>query len=46
MEIVGSVDSGISCMAWSPDEELVIMVTGNALASSVRKTWCRIDNAN
>ncbi|KAF9363866.1 hypothetical protein BGX34_003149 [Mortierella sp. NVP85] len=28
LEIVGSVDSGISCMAWSPDDELVIMVTG------------------
>lgn len=30
IEVVGSVDSGISCMAWSPDEELIVMVTGNA----------------
>lgn len=30
IEVVGSVDSGISCMAWSPDDELVVMVTGTA----------------
>lgn len=36
VEVVGSVDSGISCMAWSPDEELVVMVTGNPRRSVAR----------
>ncbi|CAG8433717.1 10419_t:CDS:10 [Diversispora eburnea] len=29
IELVGSIDSLIKCMEWSPDEELVIFVTGN-----------------
>ncbi|XP_060935405.1 elongator complex protein 1 [Limanda limanda] len=28
MECVGSVDSGLTSMSWSPDEELVILTTG------------------
>ncbi|KAI7853743.1 IKI3 family-domain-containing protein [Circinella umbellata] len=28
IEIVGSVDTGICAMAWSPDQDLVILVTG------------------
>ncbi|KAM9377431.1 elongator complex protein 1 [Pholidichthys leucotaenia] len=28
LECVGSVDSGITSMSWSPDEELVILTTG------------------
>ncbi|KAF9112880.1 hypothetical protein BGX27_002637 [Mortierella sp. AM989] len=39
LEIVGSVDSGISCMAWSPDEELVIMVTGEGSILEMTKDF-------
>ncbi|KAF8942635.1 hypothetical protein BGZ47_006286 [Haplosporangium gracile] len=39
MEIVGSVDSGISCMAWSPDEELVIMVAGEGSILEMTKDF-------
>nr|DBA28623.1 TPA: hypothetical protein GDO54_008951 [Pyxicephalus adspersus] len=28
LECVGSVDSGIAAMSWSPDQELVLLVTG------------------
>ena len=28
VECVGSVDSGLSCMEWSPDQELVVFMTG------------------
>lgn len=28
MEIIGSVDSGIHALAWSPDQDLVVLVTG------------------
>lgn len=28
LECVGSVDSGLTSMCWSPDEELVILTTG------------------
>ncbi|KAJ3288043.1 hypothetical protein HK104_008357 [Borealophlyctis nickersoniae] len=28
VEVVGTVDSGIQCMEWSPDHEVVVMVTG------------------
>ncbi|KAJ7339624.1 hypothetical protein OS493_006029 [Desmophyllum pertusum] len=28
IECVGSVDSGLRCMAWSPDQELVVFMTG------------------
>nr|XP_008123489.2 PREDICTED: elongator complex protein 1 [Anolis carolinensis] len=28
MECVGSVDSGLSVMSWSPDQELVVLATG------------------
>ncbi|CAG8847038.1 32408_t:CDS:2, partial [Racocetra persica] len=27
VEVVGYIESGIRCMEWSPDEELVIFVT-------------------
>ncbi|KAF9415343.1 hypothetical protein BGZ94_000121 [Podila epigama] len=39
VEIVGSVDSGISCMAWSPDEELVVMVTGEGSILEMTKDF-------
>ncbi|CAB4380600.1 unnamed protein product [Rhizophagus irregularis] len=29
VEVVGSIESKIQCMEWSPDDELVIFVTGN-----------------
>lgn len=28
VECVGSVDSGLRCMEWSPDQELVVFMTG------------------
>lgn len=28
IECVGSVDSGLKSMAWSPDQELVVFMTG------------------
>lgn len=28
LECVGSVESGLSSMSWSPDEELVVLTTG------------------
>ncbi|KAF7721259.1 hypothetical protein EC973_004986 [Apophysomyces ossiformis] len=28
MEVIGSVESGIYAMSWSPDQDLVIMITG------------------
>ncbi|OUM66737.1 hypothetical protein PIROE2DRAFT_40576, partial [Piromyces sp. E2] len=28
-ECVGSIDSGILCMSWSPDQEIVIFITGD-----------------
>lgn len=30
LEIVGSVDTGIEAMAWSPDQDLVVLVTGKS----------------
>ncbi|KAG0331419.1 hypothetical protein BG004_001669 [Podila humilis] len=39
VEVVGSVDSGISCMAWSPDEELVVMVTGEGTILEMTKDF-------
>lgn len=32
MECVGSVDSGLTSMSWSPDEELVVLTTGPYVA--------------
>lgn len=32
MEIMGSVDSGIHAMCWSPDQDLVVLVTGKNYA--------------
>ncbi|GBB99437.1 hypothetical protein RclHR1_03520017 [Rhizophagus clarus] len=29
VEVVGSIESKIQCMEWSPDDELIIFVTGN-----------------
>ncbi|KAF9584994.1 hypothetical protein BGW38_004344 [Lunasporangiospora selenospora] len=39
LEVVGSVDSGIRCMAWSPDDELVIMVTGEGSILEMTKDF-------
>lgn len=31
LECVGSVDSGLTSMTWSPDEELVVLTTGQSV---------------
>lgn len=31
LECVGSVDSGLTSMSWSPDEELVVLTTGESV---------------
>lgn len=31
LECVGSVDSGLTSMSWSPDEELVVLTTGESI---------------
>lgn len=31
MEVVGSVDSGIHALCWSPDQDLVVLVTGKTI---------------
>lgn len=31
LECVGSVDSGLTSMSWSPDEELVVLTTGQSI---------------
>jgi elongator complex protein 1 len=33
VDIVGSVDSGIKAAAWSPDDEQLILVTGESAES-------------
>lgn len=52
MECVGNVDSGLTSMSWSPDEELVILTTGQYLIKKCQlefqKTekqlvWCNFD---
>ena len=35
VECVGSVESGLTSMSWSPDEELVALTTGWLTLSSV-----------
>jgi len=46
--VVGSVDSGIKAAAWSPDEEMLVLVTGEhssrfgsevELKGQVRISW-------
>lgn len=43
MEIMGSVDSGIHAMCWSPDQDLVVLVTGNKVKN---KNMYAITNIN
>lgn len=31
---MGSVDSGIHAMAWSPDQDLVVLITGNKIGGA------------
>jgi len=38
-EVVGSLDSGILSMAWSPDYELVIFATKNGTLIEMTKEW-------
>ncbi|KAG9286572.1 hypothetical protein G9A89_005340, partial [Geosiphon pyriformis] len=38
-EIVGSVESGIQCMQWSPDEELGVLVTGKETILIITKEF-------
>lgn len=35
IEVVGSVEIGIKAAAWSPDEELLVLVTGPSIAYSL-----------
>lgn len=37
-ECVGSVDSGLTSMSWSPDEELVALTTGQYVIHMYNKT--------
>lgn len=32
IEVVGSVESGIKAAEWSPDEELLVLITGTVSA--------------
>lgn len=34
LECVGSVANGISVMSWSPDQELVLLVTGKVVTGA------------
>lgn len=38
-EIVGSIQEGIRAMAWSPDQEVVILATGNDTIMAMSKDW-------
>ncbi|RUP46126.1 hypothetical protein BC936DRAFT_147332 [Jimgerdemannia flammicorona] len=38
-EVVGSVDVGIRAMSWSPDEEIVVMVTGSETILEMTKEF-------
>ncbi|KAI8909371.1 IKI3 family-domain-containing protein [Powellomyces hirtus] len=38
-EVVGTVDSGILCIEWSPDHELVIIVTGTGTLLEMTKDF-------
>lgn len=38
-ECVGLVESGVKCMAWSPDNELVAFVTGSNTLLLMTKNW-------
>ena len=31
LEIVGSIESGVKCAKWSPDDDLLVLVTGSLL---------------
>lgn len=37
LECVGSVDSGLTSMSWSPDEELVVLTTGKYVIQMCKK---------
>lgn len=37
LECVGSVDSGLTSMSWSPDEELVVLTTGQYVIQMCKK---------
>ncbi|XP_020621181.1 elongator complex protein 1-like isoform X1 [Orbicella faveolata] len=39
IECVGSVDSGLRCMAWSPDQELVVFMTGEETVIMMTKDF-------
>ncbi|KAJ3023810.1 hypothetical protein HKX48_000944 [Thoreauomyces humboldtii] len=38
-EVVGSVDAGVLCMEWSPDQELVVVVTGTGTLLEMTKDF-------
>jgi hypothetical protein len=35
LECMGSVDSGLTAMQWSPDQELIVLITGKSFKSSL-----------
>jgi len=39
VDTVGVIDSGITCMAWSPDYEIVVFTTGNNSVLLMTKEW-------
>ncbi|CAB4001430.1 Elongator complex 1 [Paramuricea clavata] len=39
LECVGSVDSGLTCMSWSPDQEIVAFTTGQATIILMNKDF-------
>lgn len=41
LECVGSVESGLTSMSWSPDEELVVLTTGLWLCCVSQYVSCR-----
>ena len=39
IEIVGIFEEGLSEMKWSPNEEIVLFITGNKTCLSMNKEW-------
>ncbi|KAI8827292.1 IKI3 family-domain-containing protein [Fimicolochytrium jonesii] len=38
-EVMGSIDAGILCMEWSPDQELVVIITGTGTLLEMTKDF-------
>jgi elongator complex protein 1 len=39
IEIVGVFTEGLRCMSWSPNEEMVLFITGNKTCLAMNKEW-------